>query len=126
MEKSIVEHFPSRTRFVLSRERDEAEPAWPPRGAIPRDTHVHHRAARCFEKLTQHSLGDRIRQARYEELASVVDRHVVAACLGGCLLQDGGVDPLEAPHDIVFEKPVKRYGARFRGPPPPDPMRAWA
>jgi len=44
-------------------------------GRLRDDTLVHQ--GRDY-KLTQHGFGDRIWQARYEELASVVDRHLVA------------------------------------------------
>src|SRR5262249_13627752 len=49
-----VEHLARRTCLVFRRERDEAESARTPSRAIARDADLDHRAARCFEQLTEH------------------------------------------------------------------------
>jgi hypothetical protein len=92
--------------FAFCRQGHETEASWTPRGAVAWNADFDHSAARGFEELTEHLLGDRIWQARYEELASVVDRHLGPGSLVRYLL--ARVESPEAVNDIVSEKAVKR------------------
>jgi hypothetical protein len=108
-----VEHIARRVGFGFCRQAHEAEASWTPRGAVAWNADLDHSAARGFEELTEHLLGDRIWQARYEELASVVDRHLGPGSLVRYLL--ARVESPEGVNDIVSEKAVKRRDGGGRG-----------